>query len=162
MLHFINLLTNYVKDIRSLVKHNIARGYMLSDFFQTESERVVPLWSPSPGVIAPEGFKKTNVCVGDIGFFSKEGDFEVLFNVFLTIDENKALEFDPPDDFVPYLPRFKVSKISEISKEHHKPCFGDFKRDSDTSEKLVLFLLALVGAITHIILFVENALHHTI
>jgi hypothetical protein len=135
---------------------------MLSDFFNSASERVVPLWSPSPGISAPESFKKTNVCVGDVGFFSKEGGFEVLFNVFLTIDENKALEFDPPDDFVPYLPRFKVSKISEISKENYTPCFGDFELDLGTLEKLVPLLLTLFGAITYIIPFVENASHRTI
>ena len=101
------------------------RQYMQSNIF--DEEFVIPLWEPSPGANCPD---TSNVCVGDVGFFTREGGFHVLFNTFLSSARNEELGFMPPNDFQPYGEgevHFSqdVSKITTISDTH--ACDGDFK-----------------------------------
>jgi hypothetical protein len=102
----------------------IVQAYMKSDFFV--SNTAIPLWDPYPGV--------NSASVGDVGFFTRDGGFEVLFNVFLTHTENKKLGFDPPDGFEPYGPvgfYQDVSKITRVSCTSYFPYRGDFAPDPE-------------------------------
>jgi len=110
---------------------------MRSNFFYRSV--VIPLFTPSPiGVGRPEIFKKFNVCVGDVGYFTDTGGFFVLFNVFLPSSANIALGLTPPDAFEPYAPVYYAEDISDIRslpRTNYRHCHGDFsQRDSDAPQ----------------------------
>ncbi len=94
-----------------------------SDLFHYK--KVIPLWWPSPAIKIPE------ICVGDVGSFDDEGVFEVLFNIFLSANDNAAHGFSPPDDFEPYPAGVsgEISRVIPISKHDYRPCSGDFTED---------------------------------
>ena len=122
-----------MKDkLKMRVEGGVIQKYMRSEFFV--SAAAIPLWDPSPGVNSPKGIKNRNICVGDVGFFTPDGGFEVLFNAFLSYDANVDDGFDPPDGFEPYGPVDfceQVSKITRVYSSSYNSCRGDFKRDAE-------------------------------
>ena len=108
------------------MKSNVIQRYMRSGFFL--SDGAIALWSPSLGANLHKEFKKSNVCVGDVGFFTKQGGFLVLFNIFLSVEANIDLDFDPPPDLEPYPACFRedVSIVSMIRRSSYRHCDGAF------------------------------------
>jgi len=52
-----------------------------------------------------EGLNEGRVMkLGDVGYFDREGGFEVLFNIYKTAEENRKLGYDPPHNFAMYEP----------------------------------------------------------
>lgn len=61
----------------------------------------IPLWHPSPLAQDPRRWR-WNVCIGDVGYFTRNGGFRTLFNVLQTAAQNIDRGYDPPDGFIPY------------------------------------------------------------
>ncbi|KDR69295.1 hypothetical protein GALMADRAFT_927190 [Galerina marginata CBS 339.88] len=64
----------------------------------------IPLWDPSPNLssLSPES-RRRHLSLGDVGIFTSNGRFEVLFNVFMTKRDNvQIMKYDPPDSFVAF------------------------------------------------------------
>jgi hypothetical protein len=99
---------------------------MRSELFH--NKKVIPLWSPSPGINLHEKFQETNICVGDIGAFNDDGVFEVLFNIFLSAIDNIAHGFSVPDNFEPYPAAISgdVSSVVPMSRGDYRSCCGGF------------------------------------
>jgi hypothetical protein len=103
---------------------------MKSTFFL--SKGAIALWSPSLGANVFKEFKKYNVCVGDVGFFTREGGFWVLFNIFLPVQANIDLGFDPPPELEPYgsvACSEEISFFNEIPRTSYRHCDGVFTQD---------------------------------
>ncbi|KAF8179121.1 hypothetical protein BJ912DRAFT_983048, partial [Pholiota molesta] len=64
------------------------------------SNRIIPLWNPSPGLETDPQEWRYHVNIGDVGFFNDEGGFDTLFNIFLPKEQNHDHHYTPPDDFV--------------------------------------------------------------
>jgi hypothetical protein len=64
------------------------------------SNRIIPLWNPSPGLETDPQEWRYHVNIGDVGFFNDEGGFDTLFNIFLPKEQNHDHHHTPPDDFV--------------------------------------------------------------
>ncbi|KAF9475525.1 hypothetical protein BDN70DRAFT_898107 [Pholiota conissans] len=90
-----------LKDLDKYIPKNIDKHvlvYMSGSLLN--SERVIPLWSPSPGLEMDPQKWMHYVDIGDVGFLTDEGGFDTLFNIFLTPEENRHHHYTPPEDFV--------------------------------------------------------------
>jgi len=103
--------------------------YMRTDFFG--SSYVIPLWKTSQGFISNrlKDHKARVMTLGDVGYFDKEGGFEVLFNVYKTVQENFAIGYDPPSNFHHYTPppNMVFSVSLPVKGEEYIPLHGDFQ-----------------------------------
>ncbi|KAF8179125.1 hypothetical protein BJ912DRAFT_1062919 [Pholiota molesta] len=88
---------------RHLPKHteDYIKAYMANDTF-FDTKRAVSLWKPSPSDKSEAWTWKHHIYVGDVGIFNDEGGFDTIFNIFISKDENLALGYDPPSDFICY------------------------------------------------------------
>ena len=109
------------------------QGYMRTEFFY--SERTIALWNPSPSLSLPQNRRKRNIQLGDVGYFNKDGGFDILFNIFLDTEENLNQQFEPPPQFTPYIiPRGLVMrKLDYIPGDQHDHSPGDFGREKNTA-----------------------------
>jgi len=102
---------------------------MRTDFFG--SSFVIPLWKTSQEFISNKikDHKARVITLGDVGYFDREGGFEVLFNVYKTAEENLAIGYDPPDNFYHYIPPpGKIySRSIPVKEGEYIPLHGDFK-----------------------------------
>lgn len=157
------LLTQSVKLPIEKDDPDVIQTYMHSNFFYRPV--VIPLWSPSPIGGDCQEISKSNVCVGDVGYFTDTGGFHVLFNIFLPASGNAAIGFKPPDAFEPYGPvsfSEEVSDIKSIPRTSYQHCYGDFsQKDSDAPQNpqrlvqpfsLRSYLIVSIGTTLHCII----------
>ncbi|KDR69293.1 hypothetical protein GALMADRAFT_282729 [Galerina marginata CBS 339.88] len=112
-----------VKLPKSIGAH--IQAFMLSNFF--ESVTTIALWMPSQG-LTRDRKPRRNIGLGDVGYFDKDGGFEILFNIYLTPIENRTHNYDPPTNFVEYAPPpEEESKYVSIRKGDYRTVFGDFR-----------------------------------
>jgi len=108
----------------------LIQGYMHSDFFY--SVHSIALWNPSPTQSHDRpDLRRRNIQVGDVGYFNKDGGFDILFNVFLTEQQNIDCEFDPPPGFVQFDPPRNVSMTASenIEEDAYRRSWGGFVHD---------------------------------
>ncbi|KAF4615004.1 hypothetical protein D9613_002462 [Agrocybe pediades] len=117
-----------LKFPRSNISRQVER-YMRTDFF--DSPYVIPLWRTLQGFISDniQDIKARVITLGDVGYFDKEGGFSVLFNVYKTLEENLAIGYDPPQNFLHYAPppNHKLSSSIPLTNQEYLPLQGDFK-----------------------------------
>ena len=68
---------------------------------------IIPLFNPSK-VAA----RDKNVRIGNVGFFNALGGFTTLFNIFETIEQNRALGYEAPRGFRPFHKTFSHLTVS--------------------------------------------------
>jgi hypothetical protein len=107
---------------------------MRSNFFFDST--AIPLWRPAPVVNSHEKFKESYICVGDVGFFKDGGEFEVLFNIFLSEADNHKIGLVPPYGFQECGSLRFSDEVSAIAFESggYKSRSGDFHLEAP-SEK---------------------------
>ena len=124
---FISQRLNLPKTLSPMIQ-----GYMRTEFFY--STHTIALWNPSPSLSFPSNRRRRNIQLGDVGYFNKDGGFDVLFNIFLDTKGNCDLEFDLPPEFEPYvIPRGLVMKKKDyISEDQYDRSPGAFTREKNS------------------------------
>jgi hypothetical protein len=75
------------------------------------SDRIIPLWNPSPSIKTNPQTWNRHVYIGDVGIFNEQGAFDTLFNIFLSAEENVAHGHTPPHGFIRYKKNLQQIKI---------------------------------------------------
>ena len=82
------------------IEHYIRSG------FRKDFADWVSLWVPSPSCDPEQKPSRgRTISLGDVGYFDDAGEFEVLFNIYLSEDENINNGYDPPTNFHHYDPK---------------------------------------------------------
>lgn len=66
------------------------------------SKYAIRLWHPYGNLRNEQHIEDRYCSLGDVGTFESNGGFLVMFNIFLTKEENKFMEYCPPHDFTPF------------------------------------------------------------
>ncbi|KAF8902781.1 hypothetical protein CPB84DRAFT_1846146 [Gymnopilus junonius] len=81
---------------------NYIEQYLRSKFIEDFVDWI-SMWVPSQGCKpGPVPIPHRNIGPGDVGFFDEAGEFEILFNVFLSEKSNIEHGYHPPPNFVSY------------------------------------------------------------
>lgn len=65
------------------------------------SENAIRFWDPYPNQNLTQHQQEHHCALGDVGMFTPAGSFLVLFNVFLSREDNLKLQYQPPPSFEP-------------------------------------------------------------
>ncbi|KAF8902754.1 hypothetical protein CPB84DRAFT_1846125 [Gymnopilus junonius] len=108
------------------------RAYMLADVgsndWYSKDTTVIRLWNTSPNLRLDKKLQKNHVQLGDVGYFTREGGFRTLFNIFMTKKKNRQMHYSPPTYFQPFKRelRDQYTDINRLDKEYHTS--EEFKR----------------------------------
>lgn len=67
-----------------------------------DSRHVICLWDPFLSLDVSSDMQEKHCTLGDVGTFNSIGGFDVLFNIFLNMEENHQMNYCPPTTFTPY------------------------------------------------------------
>ncbi|KAH9484552.1 hypothetical protein JR316_0004034 [Psilocybe cubensis] len=87
------------------------RAYMTASIGGTgpSSNHVIRLWEPFPlDIDMDKKLQERHCSLGDVGMFTSGGGFEVMFNIFLSLEENNIMNYHPPSTFKPFPLRRRV------------------------------------------------------
>lgn len=64
---------------------------------------VIRLWAPYPNLNLDRKQQEKHCSPGDVGTFASDGSFSVLFNIFMSMEENNDMDYHPPPNFQPFV-----------------------------------------------------------
>ncbi|KAH9484562.1 hypothetical protein JR316_0004044 [Psilocybe cubensis] len=85
--------------------------------------------------------QESHCTLGDVGVFNSDGGFDVFFNIFMTMEENLAMDYDPPSTFVP----LELTSTSSLNAQRPTPqgegfyFSNNFTLDKETGESVCTF-----------------------
>lgn len=83
-------------------------------------QRGFPLWIPEPNRRLPMSYRRTGICIGDVGIITPSGGFSFLFNICRPLGD-LVNPSTLPEDFYPIYPPLEPIDVRE---------FSEFKPDS--------------------------------
>ena len=66
-------------------------------------KHAIPLWNPSR-VLGANVRRRVRLDVGDVGTFTRQGGFQVAFNILMNEKLNILCDYDVPENFSPFNP----------------------------------------------------------
>ncbi|PPQ90256.1 hypothetical protein CVT25_013081 [Psilocybe cyanescens] len=144
----------YVKEMMrahlklAKIEHDI-RLYMESNL-KLGGVYTIPLWDPYPNMNLDPKLQHKHCSLGDVGIFRNDGGFDVLFNVFLSKEENLGMQYRPPPSFAPL--DFEAMNAFRKPFTTDKTCYStaNFQRckEEEISNCAYCFKLAKIPEVT--------------
>lgn len=85
--------------------------------FDHNSICVICLWHPFTNIDLDEQMQENHCILGDVGRFNSRGGFDVMFNIAMTMEENRKMNYHPPRTFKPIEVLPDITFAASVARE---------------------------------------------
>lgn len=101
----------------------------------------ITLWHPFNSNIGRNNQMQEKHCIlGDVGRFNSKGGFDVMFNIFMTMEENRKMNYFPPITFTPFQASTRTGvHLHQVPARECQYFITDDLENCDIEQRMLVF-----------------------